>query len=353
MLVLNESGNGGTTISRRKSLKKSLRESFRKLRRGRSQKPNVKKNDTIKPVLNEDDLNETPHKPIERQVESREFKQMDDIPPSVIRYMYFVRTFITSNQQMTNSLWVGTNTGIIYIYALQFVKSNINCLLAKEMRLKHRAPVVNIQVIDQYMQPLPLNDSQVEDKQASGEHIHKVIICSEEQFKVFQLPALKPVCKFKLTAVEGARVRRIGYNCYISKTDPKYSEYCLSCLSNLGDLSVYSLPQLKRQVQIQCMKQQDINAITSFVFTKQGQAFYLQSPSEFVHISMSARDTPQIMLQAKRAIKTETPVETETSQASANKEQPQQTQKTLESVSPARPNSSIPVPAPRTTINER
>jgi hypothetical protein len=62
-------------------------------------------------------------------------------------------------------------------------------------------------------------------------------------------------------------------------------------LSNLGDLSVYSLPNLKRQVQTQCMKQQDINAITSFVFSKFGQAFYLQSPSEFLHISMSARDT--------------------------------------------------------------
>jgi hypothetical protein len=38
------------------------------------------------------------HKPIERQVESREFKQMDDIPPSVIRYMYFVRTYITNRK---------------------------------------------------------------------------------------------------------------------------------------------------------------------------------------------------------------------------------------------------------------
>lgn len=217
--------------------------------------------------------------------------------------MYFVRTFITSNQQLTNSLWVGTNTGIIYIYALQFAQGNakivagpgqrgnqlIHCLLAKEMRLKHRAPVVHIQVIDQNMQPIP---TETETQIAQS---HKVIICSEEQFKVFQLPTLKPVCKFKLTAVEGARVRRIGYNCYTSRSDSNYTEYCLSCLSNLGDLSVYSLPNLKRQVQIQCMKQQDINAITSFVFTKQGQAFYLQSPSEFVHISMSARDSPQMI----------------------------------------------------------
>jgi len=323
----NDSGNyghnHGNTISRRKSLKKSLRESFRKLRRGRSQKPQAGKNNrqTLINTTNQmrvehidDDLNGDQHRPIERQVESREFKPMDDIPPSVIRYMYFVRTFITNSQQLTNSLWVGTNTGIIYIYALQFMPSQhlqqanksvaltmirtnqvINCLLAKEMRLKHRAPVVNIQVIDQNMQPLPLlntNDSSNSISSSSLVENHKVIICSEEQFKVFQLPTLKPVCKFKLTAVEGARVRRIGYNSYTSRTDPKYTEHCLSCLSNLGDISVYSLPQLKRQVQMQCMKQQDINAITSFVFSKQGQAFYLQSPSEFVHISMSARDSP-------------------------------------------------------------
>jgi hypothetical protein len=82
-----------------------------------------------------------------------------------------------------------------------------------------------------------------------------------------------------------------GFVIWLIIEDPTYNEYCLSCLSNLGDLSVYSLPNLKRQVQTQCMKQQDINAITSFVFSKYGQAFYLQSPSEFLHISMSARDT--------------------------------------------------------------
>lgn len=132
---MGESGAGGTssTISRRKSLKKSLRESFRKLRRGRSQKPGAKKPDTSAPVggitsrqlaattVDDDLADGALHRPIERQVESREFKPVDDIPASVIRYIYFVRTHITSNQQQTNSMWVGTNTGIIYIYALQFV----------------------------------------------------------------------------------------------------------------------------------------------------------------------------------------------------------------------------------------
>lgn len=400
----NPNDSGGNMISRRKSLKKSLRESFRKLRRGRSQKnPNSSRahnpNATMLTRLNqipnssqmrvehmdEDDIGA--HKPIERQVESREFKPMDDIPPSVIRYMYFVRTFITSSQQQTNSLWVGTNTGIIYIYALQFqgqqqlphmpaikTRTNqiVNCLLAKEMRLKHRAPVVHIQVIDQNMQPLPIsNDSnksqQQQPQDATTNTNHKVIICSEEQFKVFQLPTLKPVCKFKLTAVEGARVRRIGYNAYTSRSDPKYSEYCLSCLSNLGDLSVYSLPQLKRQVQIQCMKQQDINAITSFVFSKQGQAFYLQSPSEFVHISMSARDSPQQLAliantkqpvpanrntSPKKSAANKSSSGQNSSQRVAKQQQQEGSQPAVEASTTSPKSPSPPVPAPRTTVNK-
>lgn len=143
---MGDTSGGGTsaTISRRKSLKKSLRESFRKLRRGRSQKPGVKKlpdtnsgiGVTSRQLVGgggggaaggDDDLGDAGmHRPIERQVESREFKPVDDIPASVIRYIYFVRTHITSNQQQTNSMWVGTNTGIIYIYALQFVGNQVN-----------------------------------------------------------------------------------------------------------------------------------------------------------------------------------------------------------------------------------
>ena len=273
--------------------------------------------------------------------------------------MYFVKTFITSTHQTTNSLWVGTNTGIIYIYALQFsngslspnVKSVsssgprgnqlVNCLLAKEMRLKHRAPVVHIQVIDQNMNPIP---TEAAFSDHTGQQTHKVIICSEEQFKVFQLPTLKPVCKFKLTAVEGARVRRIGYNCYTSRTDSNYAEHCLSCLSNLGDLSVYSLPNLKRQVQIQCMKQQDINAITSFVFTKQGQAFYLQSPSEFVHISMSARDSPQMIADARSLKKQQTKTPSKQSDAQSPVSNP-----TSSATSPV---TQPPMPAPRNLPKE-
>lgn len=412
----NDSGNGG--ISRRKSLKKSLRESFRKLRRGRSQKqPNPNKQATMRPGASNpiagkmqtmrlesggvvtSDLDEmAEHRPIERQVESREFKPVDDIPPSVVRYMYFVRTYITNGQQQTNSLWIGTNTGIVYIYALQFLlnssavpsqspqqqllqqqqqsrttlRSNqsINCVLAKEMRLKHRAPVVHIQVLDQNMQPIPYESqatqqsttdetsstSQAVTSSSSSSPVnHKVIICSEEQFKVFQLPSLKPVCKFKLTAVEGARVRRIGYTSFVSKTDARIVENCLACLTNLGEVSIYSLPQLKRHVQMQCMKQQDINAITSFVFSKLGQAYYLQSPSEFVHTSFSARDIPHSPQASQQtpAIKQAEPSQTKEAKSNGQtKSSKSSTSSSKKSSKESTPSSTAPpVPAPRTQLN--
>jgi lethal(2) giant larvae protein len=109
----NPNDSGGNMISRRKSLKKSLRETYRTVRRGRSQKNANSRNNNNASVItrlnqlpnsnqmrvehmDEDDMH---HKPVERQVESREFKPMDDIPPSVIRYMYCVRTCITTKQQ--------------------------------------------------------------------------------------------------------------------------------------------------------------------------------------------------------------------------------------------------------------
>ena len=39
---------------------------------------------------------------------------------------------------------------------------------------------------------------------------HSVLISSEEQFKVFSLPTLRPRNKEKLTAVDGSRVRKLG-----------------------------------------------------------------------------------------------------------------------------------------------
>ena len=125
--------------------------------------------------------------------------------------------------------------------------------------------------------------------EAAGQH--SLVICSEEQFKVFSLPHLKARHKEKLTAVDGSRVRKIGIINAHSKSDDSGMVYhCLACLSNQGDLSVYSVPHLKLQLKVSCMKKEDMIAIQSLVFTSSGQGFYLRSPSELQRFSLTASD---------------------------------------------------------------
>ena len=84
--------------------------------------------------------------------------------------------------------------------------------IGKEIKLKHHAPVISIFILDKNGVPLP-SGTEVEagrEKPADMTGPHSLLICSEEQFKIFTLPALRPRNKEKLTAVDGSRVRRVG-----------------------------------------------------------------------------------------------------------------------------------------------
>jgi lethal(2) giant larvae protein len=196
----NDLTGAGETLSRRKSFKKTLRESFRRLRRGRSTRNN--------PGQPAQTTIET--RPIERQVEAR---PVDDGMGSMVRCLAFAQTYITNVHNTVPTLWSATNSSCVSIFVLNVPTSSpetpidqrkpVTGQLAKEIQLKHRAPVVGIGVFDNHGIPLEFS--------GSGTAPHKVIIASEEQFKVFSLPQLKPVTKYKLTANEGARVRRMSF----------------------------------------------------------------------------------------------------------------------------------------------
>lgn len=73
------------------------------------------------------------------------------------------------------------------------------------MKIIFRAPVIGIAVLDGSSKPLP-EPLEVEKGVAplpDTTQAHRVVIASEEQFKIFTLPSLKPYCKYKLTAHEG------------------------------------------------------------------------------------------------------------------------------------------------------
>lgn len=214
------------------------------------------------------------------------------------------RFFFFSVHTTIPTLWSATNSGNVAIFVIHIPPKPVNgssteqrkmitAQIAKTIRLKHHAPVVGIAIFDNAGVPLELA--------GPGTAPHRVLIASEEQFKVFSLPKLTPVTKYKLTAHEGARVRKMAFamfSCVMppslihsnspTKTpgkpvdanhtiavpevaatgdalnnssetqSPIHTEVGLLCLTNLGDCLVLSIPELRRQINAAAVRREDI-----------------------------------------------------------------------------------------------
>ncbi|XP_044758533.1 lethal(2) giant larvae protein isoform X2 [Coccinella septempunctata] len=294
-------GAGDAPISRRKSFKKSLRESFRRLRKGRSQRRsnnpqgNTAASPTSPPARKlppSEDFVET--KPVERQIEAR---PADEPMGSFVRCLYFARTFLINSQNTNPTLWAGTHNGTVYAFTIAVPNSGLRdsqaviCQLAKEIQLKHRAPVIAVAVLDGSNKPLPepLEVEKGVSPLPDTTQAHRVIIASEEQFKIFTLPNLKPYCKYKLTAHEGARIRRMNFATFHGN-HPEYKDYSeidLLCLTNIGECLILTIPDLKRQLTAATIRREDINGISSLIFTKNAEALFFHSSSELQRLSLS------------------------------------------------------------------
>uniref|UniRef100_A0A2M3Z2P4 Lethal(2) giant larvae protein n=1 Tax=Anopheles braziliensis TaxID=58242 RepID=A0A2M3Z2P4_9DIPT len=354
----NDLTGAGETLSRRKSFKKTLRESFRRLRKGRSTRNNA--NTGAAGATTGGQQQPAEARPVERQIEAR---PVDDGMGSMVRCLTFAQTFITNQNVYIPTLWAGTNASCVSVFVINLppkpvapatrVSDNeaadeqsapapaetipkgppVTGKLAKEIQMKHRAPIIGIAIVDSNGVPL-------EFQNIPGPAPHRVLIASEEQFKVFSLPQLKPVNKYKLTAHEGARVRRIAFATFMctvpatqahgspAKTAPKvtsaptspaapgggtdqtatggdtlnneptansggpdittHCEISLLCLTNLGDCLVLTVPELRRQLNSAAVRREDINGISSLCFTSHGEALYMMSSSEVQRISLSA-----------------------------------------------------------------
>ena len=127
------SGAGDQPMSRRKSFKKSLRESFRRLRKGRSQRPMTsapRANSAASPSADAGGpgapssssgggggpTTAAEVRPVERQIEAR---VVDDGMGSMVRCLLMAKTYVVSQSQSTTpTLWAGTNSGAIYVFNL-------------------------------------------------------------------------------------------------------------------------------------------------------------------------------------------------------------------------------------------
>ncbi|KAF7243084.1 hypothetical protein EYD10_10569 [Varanus komodoensis] len=290
-------------LSRVKSLKKSLRQSFRRIRKSRvsgkkranASSPSSKLQEANAQLAEQPGPHDVEMTPVQRRIEPR---SADDSLSGVVRCLYFADTFLRDAMHHGPTMWAGTNSGSVFAYALEvpsqekFSERSVEAVLGKEIQLMHRAPVVSIAVLDGRGNPLPEPYEVSRDlaKAPDVQGTHSVLIASEEQFKVFTLPKVSAKTKFKLTAHEGCRVRKVGLVHFASAASEDYAEHGLACLTNLGDIHVFTVPALRPQVHYSCIRKEDISGIASCVFTRQGQGFYLISPSEFERFSLSTRN---------------------------------------------------------------
>lgn len=155
---------------------------------------------------------------------------------------------------------------------------------AKEITFKqHKAPIVGITVFD-YHSGLPLELAADADRSARSPH--RVVIATEEQFKIYSLPEMSVKDKYKLTAKEGVRIRRMNFARFFyneaakvpsspSKTNVvplnnqqhsggpaagvgKHSEVGMMCLTNAGDCIIFSVPDLKKKLNAAAVRREDI-----------------------------------------------------------------------------------------------
>ena len=155
-------------------------------------------------------------------------------------------------------------------------------LYGKELQLQHRAPVINISIIDSQG---PVDDG---SSRVSSDANHSLIVTSEEQVKVFSLPKIQPRRKFKLTALEGSLIKKAQLARFQLNSDPFYA---LVTLTNQGEIIIFNCTHDRVIILDKRYKCMDTNNQYGLVYSNidfNGQGLYLLSPSEFQRFSTSS-----------------------------------------------------------------
>eukprot|EP00795_Rhopilema_esculentum_P009139 gene9139-16801_t len=350
--------NTGGPIQRRKSFTKSLRDSIRRFRSRKSTRGSRRKRAAGANEATEGSSSSPrTQSPIEIERSSAprliDESRVDESLLSLVKCLYFAETFITDATHQTPTLWAGTNSGSIFVYSITIPdeerrqENSIAAEVGKEIKLRHHAPVVSINILDKNGVPLP-SLKEVEagrEKPADATGPHSLLICSEEQLKIFALPTLRPKNKEKLTAIDGSRVRRIGMIKVPAKKEEETVDYhCMACLTNLGDIVVYAVPSLRPHMKTNAIKKDNICAIHSTVLTRNGQGFYLRSNTEIQGFCLTVNEIvkPNCVLSPEDSTEDETVLQDTAAASTQNEQKPAPLEPDTESHSPPKSETTSP-----------
>ncbi|KAI4822805.1 hypothetical protein KUCAC02_008332, partial [Chaenocephalus aceratus] len=259
-------------LSRVKSLKKSLRQSFRRIRKSRV---SGKKRPIATPTSKVQEANaalaeQRTWPPIQRRIEPR---SADDSLSGVVRCLCFADTFLRD----------GTHHGatLVYAYALEVPgvgsgrvlsarggreQCGVGGVAGEGGSTDAQSARVSISVLNGRGKPLPTVRS-VSGPLHRARHEATLTLCSslsEEQLKV------SAKTKFKLTAHGACRVRKVALVCSAPRLRRTTASTLWCGLTNLGDMHLFTIPGLRPQ------------------------GFNLVSPSEYERFfSLSAKSSPK------------------------------------------------------------
>ncbi|CAK9299828.1 unnamed protein product [Gordionus sp. m RMFG-2023] len=208
--------------------------------------------------------------------------------------------------QQVTTLWVGTNSGRIFVYMIESLWDNdssqgnktLTYKALKEIQLKHGAPVIHIRVIESNSNHNSHhhNGRSLSNSMNEAMTEYRLLVASEEQIKTFYLPTLKPCHKYRLTAMEGSLIRRI-FSFVATKTpttnnsqnlDNQLDRFqVIAALTNHGEIAIFESTNLKRLFFKGLLRKEDINGIYSLSVLNAGQGFYLDSSKELRRFCLS------------------------------------------------------------------
>ncbi|KAK4474669.1 hypothetical protein MN116_001801 [Schistosoma mekongi] len=323
--ALQEAAAGeGWARRRTRELKKSLRDSFRRLKRVRSTKSN------IQPVVsgrtsnisragirrtvtqsNRGASNQTDGTPldeaerrsgrvpeeniqlisqlnVEREICDR---VQDSASVAIVSCFAFGPPLFKSSPSNSHSalhplatLFIGTKAGTVKLYSI-FVDKASNSLdlpkiylyYSRELILQHRAPVLSLRLIDaKSNMPFSLSDCRpyAYDTAGKSHNLPVLSVVSEEQIRLFNLPNLHLKFKARITATDGYRIKSasvVGFRVH-GKTNSSLSKES-TVGSACGDL------ERSNASGISLISHPEQNCEYSFVFTNVGgQAVVLSMP---------------------------------------------------------------------------